>query len=410
MKKKIIILLLSSVPIFTIGQDRSTKTNGPCKDEMAQNHKGRWVNNGDLFFENKIGSQSEMLKRMDEIHKMVVTLFPEPVGYDLGWHRVIRNGTFGGKVTTDKTRDGVIRHYRTLQAIPVADNYYSLWIYNYLCNYETKNEIVGGFPGVTSAGLDVWINCLDNFVGTAAGSCMRINGIPVGMRQPVQATWKGYEIAYHPLSSARSVLIHRKGMLPYIPVTRKQYLDHSIEHLTEMMNDQIRQVGDMPLRSLKEQEEEKKKKLEKFEKDFGKDPKRLKSAVDYYLAGYKTDQEERDGQVKQLTRTWDVILKEYRDELENSRNSGLLDSPAFVLDFHPPQPGAAGHIFIDEKQGGNMLVVENPAYLRNDLPKHVPQFMVLHWSTHDDHPPEAKFGEIIKEKFPVEKLAAMIDR
>lgn len=395
--------------VSALGQEnRATRANGPCKDEMAQNHKGRWVNNGDLFFENKIGSQSEMLKRMDEIHKMVVALFPEPVGYDLGWHRVIRNNTFGGKVTTDKTRDGVVRHYRTLQGIPVADNYYSIWIYNYLCNYDTKNEIVGGFPGVTSAGLDVWINCLDNFVATDAGACMRINGIPVGMRQPVQATWKGYEIAYHPLSNARSVLIHRQGILPYNSVTRKQYLDHSIEHLTEMMNDAIKLQMDIPVRSLKDQEEEKKKKLEKFEKDFGKDPKRLKSAVDYYLAGYKTEQEERDERVKKLTRSSEVLVKEYRDELENSRKSGMLDSPAIVLDMHPPQAGS--QIFFTEKQGGKMLVVENPAYLRKDLPKHSPQFMVLHWSTHDDHPPEAKFGEIIKEKFPVDKLAAMIDK
>ena len=140
-------------------------------------------------------------------------------------------------------------------------------------------------------------------MGTDAGECMRINGIPVGMRRPVQATWKGYEIAYHPLStSTRSVLIHRKGMLPYIPVTRKQYLDHSIEHLTEIMNEQVKMQMDIPVRSLKEQEEEKKKKLEKFEKDFGKDPKRLKSAVDYYLAGYKTEQEQRDERVKQVTK------------------------------------------------------------------------------------------------------------
>jgi hypothetical protein len=409
MKKKIIILLLAGFPIITLGQGRATKTNGPCTAEMAYNHKGRWVNSGDLFFDNKLGSQSEMIKRLDEIHKMVLALYPEPLGYDLAWHRVIRNNTFGGKVTSDKTRDGVIRHYRTLQGIPVADNYYTVGIYNYLCNYDTKNEIVGGFPGATSAGLDIRINCLDNFIGTDAGSCMRINGIPVGMRLPVQGTWKGYEIAYNPLSSStRSILIHRQGMLPYIPVTRKQYLDHSIEHLTEIMNDAIKLQMDMPLRSLKEQEDEKKKKLEKFEKDFGKDPKRLKSAVDYYLAGYKTEQDERDERVKKLTKTSETLVKEYRDELENSRKSGMLDSAATVLDWHPAQTG--GQIFFTEKQGGKMLVIDNPAYLRKDLPKYVPQFMTLHWSTHDDHPPEAKFGEVIKTKFPVEKLAAMIDR
>lgn len=410
MKKQIIVLLLAAFPAFGLAQNsKATKTNGPCKDEMAHNHKGRWVNNGDLLFENKLGSLSEMMKRLDEIHKMIVALYPEPLGKDLGWHRVIRNNTFGGKVTTDKTRDGIIRHYTTLQGIPVADNYYSVWIYNYLCNYDNKNEIVGGYPGVTSAGLQVTINSLDHFAAVAAGSCMMINGRPVGMRLPVHGTWKGYEIAYNPLSSStRSILIHRKGMLPYIPVTRKQYLDHSIVHLTQMMNDAIKQMMDRSLRSLKEQEEEKKKNLEKFEKDFGKDPKRLKSSVDYYLAGYKTEQEERDERVKEFTRKSEVILNEYRDELENSGKSGMLESAATVLDWHPPLPG--GPIFFSEKQGGKMLVVENPTYMRKDLPAYVPQFMTLYWSTHDDHPPEAKFAGIIYEKFPVENLAAMIDR
>ena len=54
----------------------------------------------------------------------------------------------------------------------------------------------------------------------------------------------------------------------------------------------------LPVRSLEEQEKEKNAKLAKFEKDFGKDPKRLKSAVDYYLSGYKTEQQIRDEQVQ----------------------------------------------------------------------------------------------------------------
>ena len=407
MKKKIFILLLAGFPILTLGQGRATKTNGPCTAEMAQNHKGRWAK--DLLFENKLGSQSEMMKRLDEIHKMFFELYPAPVGVDLAWHHVIWNNTFGGKVTTDKTRDGVIRHYTTLQGIPVAQNHYAVLFYRYICNYENKTEIVGGFPGAASAELQVMINSLVHFAAIAAGSCMRINGQPVGMRQPVQTTWKGYEMAYHPLSTGtRSILIHRKGILPYIPVTRKQYLDHSIEHLTDIMNDAIKLQMDIPVRSLKEQEEEKKRKLEKFEKDFGKDPKRLKSAVDYYLAGYKTEQEQRDETVKKLKQNSEVLLKEYRDELENSRKSGMLDSAATVVDWHPPQTGLG--IFVPEKQGGKMLVIENPAYLRKDLPKYSPQFMVLYWSIHEDNAPEANFVDAIKAKFPLEKLAAMIDR
>ena len=60
--------------------------------------------------------------------------------------------------------------------------------------------------------------------------------------------------------------------------------------------------------ALEEQEKEKNTKLAKFEKDFGKDPKRLKSAVDYYLSGYKTDQQMRDEQVQKQKK----IKQEYK--------------------------------------------------------------------------------------------------
>ena len=92
----------------------------------------------------------------------------------------------------------------------------------------------------------------------------------------------------------RIVLIHRKGILPYIPVTRKQYLERCISYHTKLWDENIKRTENLPVRSLEEQEKEKNAKLAKFEKDFGKDPKRLKSAVDYYLSGYKTDQQIRD--------------------------------------------------------------------------------------------------------------------
>ncbi|HEX2523285.1 MAG TPA: hypothetical protein VHP35_14275 [Terriglobia bacterium] len=44
-----------------------------------------------------------------------------------------------------------------------------------------------------------------------------------------------------------TVLIHRNGILPYIPVTRKQYLDHSIQHLTEIFDTVLVGFRQMPV-------------------------------------------------------------------------------------------------------------------------------------------------------------------
>jgi hypothetical protein len=56
-----------------------------------------------------------------------------------------------------------------------------------------------------------------------------------------------------------------------------------------------------------------------------------------------------------------------------------------------------------------MLITENPAYIRKDLPKHVPQILVLYWSW-SDWEPQKNIARIVEESFPIEKLEAMIDR
>jgi hypothetical protein len=77
----------------------------------------------------------------------------------------------------------------------------------------------------------------------------------------------------------------------------------------------IKNSEEIPVRSLEEQEKEKNFKLEKFKKDFGSDPKRLKSAVDYYLSGYQTDQQRRDDKYSKQKKI-KLIFERFGDELE----------------------------------------------------------------------------------------------
>ena len=100
-------------------------------------------------------------------------------------------------------------------------------------------------------------------------------------------------------------------------------------------------------------------------------------------------------------------MKHYRDELEKTTNEGLLDSPAIIRVFHSPD--AQLPIFYNESEGGQMLVTENPKYLKKDLPKYVPQFMVLYWSGAFP-PPHSKMAALMLANFPIEKLQAMIDK
>ncbi len=89
-------------------------------------------------------------------------------------------------------------------------------------------------------------------------------------------------------------------------------------------------------------------------------------------------QQQKDEAVKNISKQKDEVITLYKNELEKNRTANLLDSPAIVriLDnMYPDVP-----IFTTGAEDGSMLVTENPAYIRKDLPNYVPQFIVLYWS------------------------------
>ena len=102
----------------------------------------------------------------------------------------------------------------------------------------------------------------------------------------------------------------------------------------------------------------------------------------------------------------DDVLKHYQDELQATTSAGLLDSAAFVR-IPMADLGATTPIFLSEASGGVMLVTENPAYLKKDLPKYIPQIIVFSWTPY--HLTMEPY-KAIDENFPIEKLQAMIDK
>ena len=258
-------------------------------------------------------------------------------------------------------------------------------------------------PGETGTWVAISANESQPAIGGAPDESWTINGIPVRLLNPGARTYSGTGLRDAEKGrNYRIVLIHRKGILPYIPVTRKQYLERCISFHTKLWDENITRTENLPVRSLEEQEKEKNAKLAKFEKDFGKDPKRLKSAVDYYLSGYKTDQQIRDEEVQKAKKNKEQELKKFTDELEKTTQQGLLDSPAMIRELYE-----SNLIFDTDPLQANMVVIENRDYIRKDLPKHVPQLFVVNWEW-SNWAPQEKIAEIMEKDFPYEKLQAMI--
>ena len=410
MKKQItILLLILSTATYLYAQD------APCNDDLIMKTMGKWyrpkanpyVAPNEANFTKP--QELAIAARMEEMYKMMLKAIPGPMGLNGGWRCRNYDGEFASKVKYITTPDGRVQmDYLKQNHLSGYESIWSFWDFN--C-YTGK--LARPYSGDENAIIFVAVNNFGAFLSREwADNDVLIDGQVIKSKETVQGSWKGYDLMWEggpgrELHGYRSVLIHRKGELPYTPVTRKQYLDRALIYANKFYDNMIKGVDLVPVRSLEEQEALKKKTIEGYEKTYAGDPKRLKSAVDYYLMSYQTDQQRRDDRVKIIVKNKNAVLKQYQDALEKSTADHLLDSPAIVP--APFSPIAGGQVFSTEEEGGTMLVTENLKYLRKDLPSDVPQFIVLYWECGDSKPGK-NLRKLFEENFEVEKLQAMIDK
>ena len=420
-KKYFIIVALLSSQLISLSQ-KTIKISVPCTDEVLFKTPGKWfMDYGGLFDR---GSEripfnkaqvKEATNRMDLVREMLFKLFPEPMGVDIGWYHSIQPGYFGEKVKYVKRGDRwdrestVERHCASFSFI--------CGFYRHGCNVSNPNEIRRGYPGETGTWFGIHANSLGHVaIETGDGGAhMIIDGQPVHLRQPLKQAFDGYELFYRKanvfpnyITDEWKVLIHRKGELPYTPVTRKQYLEKCTPYITQFYDDALKEFEKVPMRSLEEQEAEKNQTIGKMKKDLAWNPTALKASMDSYLEGYKTEQQIRKEQLNNFKKDRDAVMKHYTDEIEETTKKGLLESPAIIpLGIYNLSVGMP--IFVEENVGA-MVVIENIKYMRKDLPKYVPQFFAVSWSWGEYWKPQSDVGKLISEKFPFEKLQVMIDK
>lgn len=385
----------------------ATNTKAPCTKEIAQATKGNWVPNYDQGHSVTKIQKQETYNRLNVLHDILLKMFPQPVGVDVRVNRGASNSYFGATRKYRYTQDDRL-DFDYLSILPiVTSSYFANFTPHYCAHTDNGIVFTPGVKNENSDGVGIVANNLSNLANPPTGDDWTIDGLPVMMMSSmITERWKSYEMYGDVRLNGRSLLIHRTGMLPYIPVTRKRYLERCISQTTQLYDKMIALAMQKPVRSTEAQEEEKKARLAKFEKDFGKDPKRLKSAVDYYLSGYKTDQQIRDEEVAKIKKNKETDLIQFTDELERSTREGLLDSAAVIRVMYYPTP-----VFETDPKQGNMLITENPDYIRKDLPGYVPQFIVFSWKWSPDFwPVHEVYENIFLKDFPIDKIQAMIDK
>ena len=376
MKEQIIIFFLL-VSHFSSWSQNVIKTSTPCTDEVLFKTPGRWLKayNGLLDYSESLHltgiQKKEILNRLDAIHQMMLGLYRQPMALDAAWHHSINHGTFAEQVKYEPNSQGVLDRV-ALEEKPVAVFNYTSGFLRHYCNPNNTNEISSGYPGGTGTWIYIYANTFEaKEYGADIGT---IEGYPIlfGQPQPLIKKMGDFELRGIVDKEERWVIIHREGMLPYIPVTRKQYLDLCIAYVEKFYTKGIKSLRESPL---------------PFDD--------------------KDNREMRDAQIDKSIKNRDAALKLYRDELEKNTNEGTLALPAIVTGIFSAHLYDVP-IFVTEKEGWT-LVTENPDYMRKDLPKYVPQFFVVKWIW-NDWPPQADIAKLIEEKFPFEKLREMLDK
>jgi len=385
MKKNIIILILFVIS-FSSWSQRIIKTETPCTDEVLFKTPGKWftdygglLDNGSEYIPFNKTQVNETIKRMNVVRDLLMKIYPQPMGVDAAWHNIIGLGSFAEQVRYVKNSQDIWNR-EALVAKPVATYGFYCGFFRHGCSGENPNAIWRGFPGETNTGFSVGANGIGNIapVVNSNSENMLINGYPIHLRHPVKEKFDGYEIFslktnVFPdiVTNAWRILIHRKGELPYTPVTRKQYLNQAIIYLAQFYDETIKSFEQAPVGSADEQDTKKE-------------------------------------QIKKLLQFKDGLLQHYKDELEETTKKGLLESPA-IIPSGVFSSVANEPIFVDENIG-YMVVIENAAYMRKDLPKYVPQVLTVSMAWDEDWKPQSDIGKLILEKFPFEKLQAMIDK
>ncbi|HEX6848666.1 MAG TPA: hypothetical protein VF144_16890 [Chitinophagaceae bacterium] len=361
--KKQIVLVIIIIDCLSSQSQNAIKTDVPCTDSMAYNAKGRWIRSPNQ----KPTNSKEIDTRLEKIRQMLLNIYPQPTGIDAVWSFGAAISVFGSKRKYYKRDDDRLT-FDHLNIPHFSQFSYGVNFFKYYCDYSDKKKLNTGYPGETGTMFGIVANF--KLGDPHVGDDWTINGLPVMDWLPAKEKRDGFEIAHrgYPEWQVANALIHRKGILPYLPVTRRQYLERCTIYNTHLHDESIKDLEKL-LATAKEAD---------------------KKWINDKLSRAKKYREQE--------------FKKFADALQETTEKGLLDSPAIIRVRYLSSP-----VFENDPYYSGMLITENPDYIRKELPKHIPQFFLISWRCQEALP-QKKVGEIISRYFPFEKLEAMIDK
>jgi hypothetical protein len=354
----------------------------PCNDEIIMAIKGKWTTwpNADM----KSGNPQAII-RIDKMHKILKAACQELKGIEAKWSRMYTKAPL-------------------IEKGPVPYQLQSAF-FSYYCNKNVKQMRLSG---ETAVWFYVYANHFNSFLDNVEEYV--IQNQPVYLLRKKAGEIKGYPVYegdYNQRSNtgtyySRAIILTRNGQLPWLPVTRKEFLTAYIslnekrfqETMTAMEKNVI-------VRTDKQEQEYKKQQLEKIERTTASD--KIAKAKDLFLRSYVPEKQDRASLNARSRQLYEEGMKPARMFLSNN-TSQELEKPAMLdhdnrLQFKE---------FVAEEKAG-MLVRLNPAYFDMKLPKYMPQFLIAYWMW-DVGTPQNYWKDQIEKNFDFDALKIMLDK
>jgi hypothetical protein len=190
-----------------------------------------------------------------------------------------------------------------------------------------------------------------------------------------------------------------RNQLPYIEITRREYLQEARAELIGKKNALIADIkGKTPIRSAAIQEAEKKAALDELNRNYsGAD---LQVRLRLFSKDYRTDEDYLNNSITTATAALDRTIR-LMDSLATRSTAAELNKPAMVS-----VEAASFQGFEDKEADRNMLVRINPAYYAAGSDK--PLLFLVSWS-YDPAGPDANIiDRQVREKIDFRQLKSLL--
>jgi len=329
---------------FSLSLARISLAQHGCDIDSIMRYKGFWKKVSDDLM--RPGPyQAKVINRIDKFQKILKDAYPDQRGTEAHWSRnmagyaVLKNGPIPYELTV-----GLFVCYcsaETKKVEPFDET--GTWVYIY---FNQFNWFMDKMEDLIIENNPVYL------LRKRAGD---LNGFPL------------YEGVYNETTNlgtqySRTVLISRSGQVPYIPVTKKEYLKAFVEHMEREKAKSLQELNHSWEYNSKEDKEKQ---------------KRIKEILPNtnFDSLEKVDKEEFSKSIKNSNQEFDELIKPAKELLLSMREEEG-ESPALLYNEYSGEFKG----FATEGRGGRMAVRLNKDYINMGLMKDVPQFLVIYWS------------------------------